>query len=64
MQDTLKTSFIGYGTFQLGLWDVLPEVVNVGVGVITFFYIAVKLWLALKELQKLRTTKGLYDYQG
>ena len=50
MQDTLKTSLIGYGTFQLGLWDVLPEMVNVGVGVVTFFYIAVKLYIALKEL--------------
>lgn len=50
MQDTLKTSFIGYGTFQLGLWNVLPEVVNVAVGVVTFFYVAVKLYIALKEL--------------
>ena len=50
MQDTLKTSFIGYGTFQLGFWEILPEVVNIGVGVITFFYVAVKLYIALKEL--------------
>ena len=50
MQDTLKTSFIGYGTFQLGLWNVLPEVINIAVEVATFFYIMVKLYIALKEL--------------
>ena len=50
MQDTLKTSLIGYGTFQLGFWNVLPEVVNIAVGVVTFFYVAVKLYIAWREL--------------
>ena len=50
MQDTLKTSLIGYGTFQLGFWGVLPEVVNVAVGTVTFFYVALKLYIAWREL--------------
>ena len=32
------------------IWIILPEVINIAVGVVTFFYIAVKLYIALKEL--------------
>ena len=46
--DTLKTSGIGMGGFWLSLWNVLPDVVSLLVGITTLFYLVVKIRKELK----------------
>tara|TARA_Y100001938_G_C8100664_1_gene441445 strand:+ start:5799 stop:5954 length:156 start_codon:yes stop_codon:yes gene_type:complete len=46
--DTLKTSGIGIGGFWLSLWNVLPDVVSLLVGIATLFYLVVKIRKELK----------------
>ena len=46
--DTLKTSGIGIGGFWLSLWNVLPDVVSLLVGIATLLYLVVKIRKELK----------------
>ena len=48
MIDTLKTTGAGIGGFWLSLWDWLPEVVSLFVGIATLVYLTIKI---VKELK-------------
>ena len=48
MLDTLKTTGAGIGGFWLSLWDWLPEVVSLFVGIATLVYLTIKI---VKELK-------------
>ena len=50
--DTLKSVIIGSGGFSIQFIDMLPEMVRVGVGLITIVYFAYKIALIRKELAK------------
>ena len=41
--DTLKTSGIGIGGFWLSLWNVLPDIVSLLVGIATLVYLLIKI---------------------
>ena len=43
MIDTLKTTVAGMGGFWLSLWNWLPEVVSLSVGIATLVYLVVKI---------------------
>ena len=47
--DTLKTACVGGGGFCLQFLDMVPEVVKVGVGVMTIVYLGVKVYKELKK---------------
>jgi hypothetical protein len=47
MEDTLKTAVSGLGTAAIISLGVLPELVSIGVGVVTMIYIGIKIY---KEL--------------
>ena len=46
--DTLKTSTIGLGGFWLSLWNALPDIISVLVGIATLVYLIIKI---IKELK-------------
>tara|TARA_Y100000296_G_C5082428_1_gene210634 strand:+ start:7 stop:162 length:156 start_codon:yes stop_codon:yes gene_type:complete len=46
--DTMKTTTYGLGGFWLSLWDWLPEVVSLGVGIATLVYLVIKIYKELK----------------
>jgi|TARA_R100001082_G_C4222312_1_gene99740 hypothetical protein len=48
MEDTLKTTSAGLGGFWISLWNWLPEVVSLAVGLATLIYLIIKI---LKELR-------------
>ena len=41
--DTLKTTGIGFGGFWVSLMSWVPDVVSLGVGILTIVYLAVKI---------------------
>ena len=43
MGETLKTSATGLGGFWLSLWEYLPEMVSLSVGIATFVYLVIKI---------------------
>ena len=43
MGETLKTSATGLGGFWLSLWEWLPEMVSLSVGIATFVYLVIKI---------------------
>ena len=43
MTDTLRTSATGIGGFWLSMWNWLPDVVSLSVGIATFVYMIVKI---------------------
>ena len=49
MIDTLKTASVGGGGFCLQFLDMVPEVVKVGVGIMTIIYLGVKVYKELKK---------------
>ena len=49
MIDTLKTVGVGGGGFFVQFLDVVPEIVKVGVGVMTIIYLGVKVYKELKK---------------
>ena len=50
MNETLRTSATGLGGFWLSLWNWLPEIVSLSVGIATLIYLIVKI------RKELRTT--------
>ena len=49
MIDTLKTASVGGGGLIVQFIDALPEIVKIGVGIMTMVYLGVKVY---KELTK------------
>tara|TARA_R100001594_G_C4003761_1_gene255383 strand:- start:871 stop:1032 length:162 start_codon:yes stop_codon:yes gene_type:complete len=49
--DTLKSAVIGSGGLSVQFMDFLPEMVKIGVGIITIVYFAYKIALVRKELK-------------
>ena len=43
MLDTLKTTGTGLGGFWISLWEWLPEIVSLAVGIATLVYLIVKI---------------------
>ena len=50
--DTLKSAIIGSGGMSVQFIDMLPEIVRLGVGLITIVYFVYKIALIRKELKK------------
>ena len=50
--DTLKSAIIGSGGISIQFMDILPEMVRIGVGIITIVYFVYKIALIKKELNK------------
>ena len=50
--DTLKSAIIGGGGMSIQFIDMLPEIVRLGVGLITIIYFVYKIALIRKELNK------------
>ena len=48
MIDTLKTTGTGHGGFWISLWEWLPEVVSLSVGIATLVYLIIKIGKELK----------------
>ena len=48
MIDTLKTTGAGLGGFWISLWEWLPEVVSLSVGIATLIYLIIKIGKELK----------------
>ena len=43
MLDTLRTAGTGIGGFWLSMWNVLPDIVSLAVGLTTLTYMIIKL---------------------
>ena len=43
MIDTLKTTSTGVGGFWLSMWQILPDVVSLAVGLATLIYMVIKI---------------------
>ena len=50
--DTLKSAIIGGGGMSIQFIEMLPEMVRIGVGLITIVYFVYKIALIRKELNK------------
>ena len=50
--DTLKSAIIGGGGISIQFMEMLPEIVRLGVGLITIVYFVYKIALIRKELIK------------
>mgnify|MGYP004448022303 CR=1 FL=1 len=50
--DTLKSVVIGGGGMTVQFMDFLPDLIKIGVGIITIIYFAYKIALLRKELNK------------
>ena len=48
MEETLKTTGAGMGGFWISLWNWLPEVVSLSVGIATLVYLTIKIAKELK----------------
>jgi len=48
MEETLKTAGTGFGGFLLSLWNWLPEVISLSVGIATLVYLLIKIRKELK----------------
>ena len=48
MEETLKTTGAGISGFWLSLWNWLPEVVSLSVGIATLIYLTIKIAKELK----------------
>ena len=48
MIDTLKTTGAGLGGFWISLWNWLPEIVSLSVGIATLVYLVIKIAKELK----------------
>ena len=49
MIDTLKTTGIGSGGLLVQFLDVVPELVKLGVGVLTIIYLGLKIYKEFKK---------------
>ena len=43
MEDTLKTTAAGTGGFWLSMWEMLPDLVSLAIGVATLVYLILKI---------------------
>ena len=50
--DTLKSAIIGGGGISIQFMEMLPEIVRLGVGLITIIYFVYKIALIRKQLNK------------
>ena len=50
--DTLKSAVIGSGGLSIQFMEILPEMIRVGVGIVTIVYFVYKIALIKKELNK------------
>ena len=50
--DTVKTTTIGVGGFWMSFWEVLPDIVRLGVGVATLVYLIVKIRKEINEVKR------------
>jgi|TARA_Y100001973_G_C5144240_1_gene304557 hypothetical protein len=41
--DTLKTTTAGMGGFWLSMWNALPDIVSIAVGIATLIYLTLKI---------------------
>ena len=48
MADTLKTTAGGLGIAAIGTLGILPDMVSIGVGVVTIIYFCVKIYKEIK----------------
>lgn len=48
MEETLKTTTAGIGGFWLSLWNALPEIVSLCVGLATLVYLIIKIGKEIK----------------
>ena len=48
MNDTLKTTAGGLGIAAIGTFGILPDVISIGVGVVTIIYFCIKIYKELK----------------
>ena len=49
ISDTLKTASIGGGSFLMQFIEMVPELVKVGVGLVTIVYLGIKVYKELKK---------------
>ena len=50
--DTLKSAVIGGGGITVQFMDMLPEIVRVGVGIVTIVYFVYKIALIRKQMKE------------
>ncbi len=50
--DTLKSAVIGGGGITVQFMDMLPEIVRVGVGIVTIVYFVYKIALIRKQIKE------------
>ena len=43
MEDTLKTTAAGTGGFWLSMWELLPDLVSLAIGIATLVYLILKI---------------------
>ena len=43
MEDTLKTTITGTGGFWLSMWELLPDLVSLAIGILTLIYLILKI---------------------
>jgi len=43
MEDTLKTTIAGTGGFWLSMWELLPDLVSLAIGIATLIYLILKI---------------------
>lgn len=48
--DTLKSAIIGSGGISIQFMEMLPEMIRVGVGIVTIIYFVYKIMLIRREL--------------
>ena len=54
LTDTLKTTAVGFSGHLVSGWDMLPDIVSIGVGIMTMLYLAFKIVLTSQELKNAR----------
>ena len=52
MEDTLKTSMIGVTGGAITGLGILPDIVSVGVGILTFVYLLLKIYNELNKKER------------
>ena len=48
MTDTLKTTAGGFGIVAIGTLGILPDVISIGVGMVTIIYFCIKIYKEIK----------------
>ena len=50
--DTIKSAVIGSGGITIQFMDMLPEIIRVGVGIVTIIYFVYKIQLIRKQIKE------------